>query len=452
MVRSPCTLLSADGADARARLADVAAEHQEVHDLADGGDAVFVLGHAHRPADDGALASQDPLVDLLDLLPGQPGGGQDVAPGDRAGVRGELLEAGAVSVDPGVVEHGAGRGVLGLEQQLVESLEQGEVAARANVDELVGDRGAAADDTPSLLRMLEAHQACLGQGVDGDDLAAVALGLLQRGEHAGMVGARVLSDHEDQVAVVDVVERDAALTDAQGFAESPSAGFVAQVGAVRQVVGAVYAREQLQEEGGLVVEPAGDVEQGFVGGVQCPQLVGEQAQGLVPADRLVVGRARTLDHRFGEAALLVEPVVRLAVQFIDRVLAEEAGGDPARGGLVVDVLGAVLAVLVDVPLARPGLRPRTARAIEPLRLVDVQQRQCGPAYRRLGQGVLKRVGHGGDTGRPGLWRGDGEVVARVLVGAHRRKCPVLPSRVSLQGWGRAYSRSTSRGWRSARSR
>ncbi|WP_344746256.1 hypothetical protein [Streptosporangium vulgare] len=44
-----------DGARARALAADVAAQQQQVDDLAYGVDAVFLLGDAEAPADDGAV-------------------------------------------------------------------------------------------------------------------------------------------------------------------------------------------------------------------------------------------------------------------------------------------------------------------------------------------------------------------------------------------------------------
>ena len=46
--------------------------------------------------------------------------------------------------------------------------------------------------------------------------------------------------------------------------------------------------EQLVEERRLVARPAGGVEDRLVGRVQRAQLIGDQAEGLVPADRLVV--------------------------------------------------------------------------------------------------------------------------------------------------------------------
>lgn len=291
--------VAAHRAHARSRLPDVPAQHQEVDDLADGGHAVLVLGQAHRPADDDAPAPQHPLVHLLDLFAGQPRGLADVVPVGLAGVPGELGEARGAGVDELVVQHGPRRVVLGLQQQQVQRLEQREVAAGPDLQELVGDGRAAADDAAGLLGVLEPHQPGLGQRVHGDDLAAAPLGLLQRGEHPRVVGARVLAHDKDQVAVVNVVQGHAALADAQGLVERGTAGLVAHVAAVGQVVGAVGPGEELEQERGLVADPARGVEEGLVRGVQGAQFAREQVEGAVPADRLVVVRAGPLDHGFG---------------------------------------------------------------------------------------------------------------------------------------------------------
>jgi hypothetical protein len=310
----------------------------------------------------------------------------------------------------------------------VQRLEEREVAAGANLQELVGDGRATTDHPTGLLRVLEPHQAGLGQRVDGHDVASVALGLLQRGEHPGVVRPRVLAHDEDQVGVVDVVQAHIALADAEGLRQRGAAGLVAHVAAVRQVVGAERPDEELEQERGLVADPAGGVEERLVGRVERAQLGGEYADRLVPADRLVVLGAGPLDHRLGQPALLVEPVVRLPVELRDAVLPEEVGGDTARGRLVVDVLGAVFAVLVLVPLAWGRFRPRAARAVDAVGLVDVQQRQSGAPDRCLAQGVLQRVHDRGHPGGPGLGRGDLQTVVRpVLIRLVLKRTHCLPT-------------------------
>ena len=74
---------------------------------------------------------------LLDLARGQAGRGEGLVPVGGAGGGGELLEAVGVFADEGLVD-----GALGLEDQLVEEAEEGLVAADADLQEQVGERGA----------------------------------------------------------------------------------------------------------------------------------------------------------------------------------------------------------------------------------------------------------------------------------------------------------------------
>lgn len=157
---------------------------------------------------------------LLDLVLAQPRGLQDLVPRRRgAQMLGEGLVAGGVRLDELPVQDGARLLVLGLDQHQVQRLEEGQVATGPDLQELVGNGRAPADDAARLLGVLEAHEPGLGQRIDGDDTATAALGLLQRGQHPRMVGAGVLSYDEDEVGVVQVVERDAALADAQGLVQ-----------------------------------------------------------------------------------------------------------------------------------------------------------------------------------------------------------------------------------------
>ena len=136
-------------------------------------------------------------------------------------------------------------------------------------------------------------QPGLGQRVDGDDAGAARLGLLQRGQHARVVGAGVLADHEDQVGGVEVLEQHRALADADRLGERRAARLVAHVRAVGQVVGAEAAHEQLVEERRLVAGAARGVERRLVraSAARAARSAIER-EGVVPVDRLVVRRPR----------------------------------------------------------------------------------------------------------------------------------------------------------------
>ncbi len=109
IVRSPWTLLCPrTGAGAGAGPADVAAQQQEVDDLADRRDRVAVLGQPHRPADDHLVGRDDVRDELLDLLARTARSARSIAVQSSAvQVRGGLVEPVAVAFDEVRVEHRA---------------------------------------------------------------------------------------------------------------------------------------------------------------------------------------------------------------------------------------------------------------------------------------------------------------------------------------------------------
>ena len=219
MVRSPCTLLwPAHRAHPGARAADVAAEQQEVDDLADGGHRVAVLGQPHRPAhDDRRTPSRPPGGPRSSCSAGTPAMASSSSTSVARTCVAQLVEAVGVLVD-----ERRGRATPSLEQATTAA---GVNSARSPFTRtwqvVVGQRRARPEHAADLLRVAEAQQPGLGQRVDGDDRGAVRLGPLERGEHPRMVGARVLADDEDQVGPLEVVEGDRALADADGLARAP---------------------------------------------------------------------------------------------------------------------------------------------------------------------------------------------------------------------------------------
>ena len=64
-----------------------------------------------------------------------------------------------------------------------------------------------------VLRIFETEGAGLRQWIHEDDLAAALFGGLQRGEHARVIGARVLPEDEDGVRLIKVGQLHAPLAD-----------------------------------------------------------------------------------------------------------------------------------------------------------------------------------------------------------------------------------------------
>ena len=116
--------------------------------------------------------------------------------------------------------------------------------------------------------MLKTLQAALLQRVETHHLRAALHRLAQRFKHARVVGAGVLPEHEDRVAVLEVGEGHAALADAHALPEGHAAGFVAHVRAVGEVVAAKGADKQLIQVGRFVTGATGGVELGLIGALQ----------------------------------------------------------------------------------------------------------------------------------------------------------------------------------------
>ena len=166
---------------ARTGPADVALQQGDVGDLLDGRDRVAVLGDAHRPAKDGGRGVAEHAGGFLDLGTAQVGGPLDGGPVQVAQVLCPVLEADRVPLDEVQV------GAAPLQQQGPDGLQQGEIAVDAHREMQVGELGAHAADPAGRLRVLEPDETRLLEGVDGQDLGAVLLRLLQDGEHPRVV-------------------------------------------------------------------------------------------------------------------------------------------------------------------------------------------------------------------------------------------------------------------------
>ncbi len=369
----------AHGGGAGALAAQVAAEQQQVDDLADGVDAVLVLGDAQAPADDRAVGLAVDAGRLQDVVPAQPRLGLQLLPRGRLAQRPVLLETGGVPLDELLVQGlGVGRGLL--QDRLGHAPQQRHVAADAHLEvEGAGAGGAEGGHVLEVVRDDRAPGRRLDQRVDVHDLRAAVVRLREGGQHPGRVGGGVDADDEERVGGLPVLQVHRALSGPQRRLQGPAAGLVAHVGAVGQVVGAQFAGHQLVEEGGLVAEPAGGVEGRLVRVAEAAQRTADEVEGALPGDRHVVVGLRVVDHRLGEPALVLQGVVAPPVELGHRVGGEELAPDPLAGHLPGDVLDPVLA---DVQVQALGVvGPGAAGAVEPAVLVVHLHDRPGPVER-----------------------------------------------------------------------
>ena len=251
---------------------------------------------------------------------GQAAGGLDRLPRGLAQILGEGLEAVGVGGDEIAVQHvlaGVGAGDDGLH----DALQRRGVAADLDLVIGRGDRGGAeARHLDRVLRIGEALQRPLLQRVEHDDRHAAARAFVQRAHHARMVGAGIVAHRDDQVAMVEILQRDRALADADRLRQPDAGRLVAHVGAVGEVVGAVFAGEDVEQERRLVRGPAGGVELRHVGVGQAAQHFADPGEGGVPFERPVGVARRVIGHRMGDAAVVLQLVIALLEQFRDGVL------------------------------------------------------------------------------------------------------------------------------------
>ncbi|MNQ79443.1 hypothetical protein D3C85_943880 [compost metagenome] len=269
---------------------------------------------------------------------------------------------------------------LPLEQELDHAAHHRHVATQGRAEVRgVGRLGAVHEHFDRVLRMLEALQSALLERVDADHLCAALDRFAQGFEHPRVVGAGVLADDEDRIGMLQVVKHHGAFTHAEAFDHAHRAGFVAHVGAVRKVVGAVGPDEQLVQISRLVAGPARGVELGLVRRFQRVEVPGDQRERFVPGGFHVTVGGRVIAHRVGQAALILQPVIALLGQRRDTVFVEEGRVDQTARGFPVNRLGAVLAELDHAVFRR--LAPGATRAVEPAVLVGLEH----------GANVLQRV-------------------------------------------------------------
>ncbi len=289
----------------------------------------------------------------------------------------EGLEIGGVGVDEFQIQQARRAIALGLrialQHMLDDALDRGQIAADLELEIIRGDAGGAVVQHLQLvLRVGELLQPAFAQRIECRDRRAALGGLAQLAEHARMIGARVLAEDEDCIGQFEVVQRHRALAHADLRTQRGAGRLVAHVGAVREVVGAKLAHEQLVQEGRFVAGAPGGVEDRLVRRCQPVEVPGDLREGRVPAHRHVVIGGGVVTHRLGQPALPFQPVVAVLRQQADAVRGKQLRPGAARRGFGGNGLGAVLAELEGGGVVAVG--PGAAGAVETVRLVGMQQR------------------------------------------------------------------------------
>ena len=404
---------------ARALAADVAAQREQVDDLADGVDPVLLLGQPEAPADDRPRRGEVAARDVAHLLLAYAALAHEILPRRARDERAVLLEAGGEALEEPEVED---LGILRrpFEHGLGDAAQEREVARDPRLHVQRAHRGRAEGrHLHELVRDDGRARARLDHRVDVDDLGAAAIGLRERREHARRVRRRVDPHHEDQVRLVPIGEIARALARAQRRLQPTAAGLVAHVRAVRQVVRAELTHPELIEEGRLVAQPSRRVERRLVGRVETAQGLPHQREGIGPRDGHVLVGPGVVGHRLDQAPLGLQGIVTPRAQLAHGVGGEELARHAPAGQLPRDVLDAVLAEVQLQAVLR--VRPRAARAVEAAVLV-VHLRQHARSLERLAR-AHEHLGH-----RPGRAPPGGRMLVVDLLRSARARRPATEGR------------------------
>ena len=167
------------------------------------------------------------------------------------------------------------------------------------------DRGRTeGDHLERVLRIGEALQRPLLQRVEYNDRHTATGALIECAHHAGMIGAWIVAHRNDQFTMIEVFQRHRALADADCPRQANTGRLVAHIGAIGEIVGAIFAREDIEKEGGFVGSAAGCIELRHVGVRQFAQHLADHGERGIPVDRFVGVAGPVIGHRVGEAAVV----------------------------------------------------------------------------------------------------------------------------------------------------
>ena len=229
-------------------------------------DTVSVLRQTHGPTGDGGFRVTQHMACFVDVLSFKSRITQNFIPWYTSGGVGHGFKALRFLVNEILVH------CIGFKLDFDQSLEQCSISTNSYREVQVCQFGRFHLTFHVVLRMFEAREARFGQGIDVDDLCPVVLGITQRCQHTRMVGSRVLSNDENCVGVVEILERYGPFADANGLPQTLPAGFMAHVRAIWQVVGAKGAYKGLVQEGRFIARSTRGIEHSsvWVGtGFQC---------------------------------------------------------------------------------------------------------------------------------------------------------------------------------------
>ena len=204
--------MSAHGAAASSGATDIAAQQQQVHHHRDIERTMSVLGKAHAVDADHLVSLDIDLRSFAQRGLGQAAGIFDIGPVGAAAAGNEFVEPGGVLGDEIMMDDfarpGSLCGIVRLHHHLAQAKNRGDIAAGFELMILIGNDGfLARRHFQRILRIDEGDKALFDHGIEGDDLSAAILQILQIVQETRTVGAGILAEVKITIGLVQIVER-----------------------------------------------------------------------------------------------------------------------------------------------------------------------------------------------------------------------------------------------------
>src|SRR5262249_12514180 len=119
--------------------------------------------------------------------------------------------------------------------------------------------GAGTENPRQALRMLKTLETRLSQRIDAYDGRASPHRLLKRRQHARMIRPWILTNDDDALRVLEIMQCHCAFPGADRLAQRVAARLVAHVRAIRQIVRAEHTGQKLVEERRFITCASGSV-------------------------------------------------------------------------------------------------------------------------------------------------------------------------------------------------
>ena len=316
-----------------------------------------VLRHAHAVVRDHRLGRHIDACRLVQGAPFKAGSLFDGVPGLGAAERGEILKArrmlpDEVDVDDSRSALGDGA-IVSFDHVFTDSDDGRGVTTDADLMILRADPRAACDHLDRILRIGEAFEAALAQGVERDDGNAALRRLLKRVQHAWRIGRRVVAEEENAIGVIEILQQNRADRRADHLRQSDRSGLVAHVRAVGKIAGPVHPAEQLIHVARFERSAARRVHHNVMR-IELVQFRSNLAESFIPCYRQVFVAAVVIAHRRRQTSLLLQLVVRPGAQLGQGVLREELRRDCLSRYFPGRRLGAIFTELERMRFCRLG--------------------------------------------------------------------------------------------------